>query len=85
MFVWNKFCDQLPARGYPLCIKQRILDKIHFAKGYDPSTYDGHQHLNIIFGYWLRLSEEWRQKHANVSAYKELWEGTLHSTKNLPY
>ena len=70
----------MPARGYPPCINQLILDKIHYAKGYDPSSYDGHRHLNTIFGFWLRQSKEWRQRHANVSPNKELWEGTLNST-----
>ena len=28
LYVWTKFCDKLPARGYPPCINQLILDKI---------------------------------------------------------
>ena len=81
--IWNRFCEGLPARGYPPAVQQLILDKIKHAKGFDPQSFIGHMHLKNSFGYWLRQSKTRRKVHHSQSPYKDLWEGTLASTELL--
>ncbi|KAI6659552.1 hypothetical protein LOD99_14475 [Oopsacas minuta] len=81
--VWQRFTKSLPARGYPPEIHDLILDKIHYAKGFDPRDPIGHMFLKNQFGYWLRQSKTWRKIHSHHSPYKDLWAGTLNSSELL--
>ena len=81
--IWERFCEGLPARGYPPSIQQCVIDKITRAKGFNPTTFIGHHHLKLTFGYWLRQTKTWRKINHSQSPYIELWQGTLYSSELL--
>ena len=81
--IWTRFCEGLPARGYPPSIQQCVINKISRAKGFDPTTFIGHHHLKLTFGYWLRQTKTWRKINHSQSPYIDLWQGTLYSSELL--
>ena len=81
--IWERFCAGLPARGYPHIMAELIRAKIKYATGFDPYDHAGHNHLKTRFGFWLRQTKTYRKEHANLSPYRELWQGTLSSSELL--